>query len=238
MLAAVARDGLALQHAADELRADRAVVSVAVAQDGSALEYAADALRADRALVIGAVTQKGWALVYAAEALRADREVVLIAVRTDGWALVFAADELRADRAVVTLAVAQDGFALAYAADPLRADAAVVQAALESHPDAWRCVDADRKRLLRRRLEVRAARVMDVTAAATLLAQLAKRRPTSDEELDRLDCAIALIARRFPALQDAAQDASARLHDPWTTKGRWSFAHKRARAAFEREVRA
>ena len=104
-------------------------------------------------------------------------------------------------------------------------------------PDAWRCVDADQKRLLRRRLEVKAARATADTAA-TLLAQLAKRRPTSDKELDRLDCAIALIARRFPALQDAAQDASARLHDPWTAKGRWSKAHKRARAAFEREVRA
>eukprot|EP01052_Picozoa_sp_SAG31_P044083 SAG31_NODE_7561_length_1653_cov_1.485843_1_plen_126_part_01 len=48
VLAAVAQDGLALVHAAEELRADREIVLAAVAQKGEALQYAAEELRADR----------------------------------------------------------------------------------------------------------------------------------------------------------------------------------------------
>ena len=54
ILAAVAINGYALQHAAPQLRADREVVLAAVAQNGRALEYASAELRANREVVLAA----------------------------------------------------------------------------------------------------------------------------------------------------------------------------------------
>ena len=214
------------------------MVLAAVAENGHALKHASAELRGDKEVVLAAIAKNGDVLDYASAELRADKEVVLAAVAQHGYLLDCASAELRGDKEVVLAAVAQHGYLLEHASAELRGDSAVVQAALESNPDAWRWVDADQKRLLRLRPEVMAARATAETATA-VLAQLAKRRrPTSDDGLDRLDYAIALIAKRFPALQDAAQDASARLHNPWTAAGRWSTAHKRDRAAFECEVRA
>ena len=42
---AVTQDGMALEFAADELRADYKIVVTAVSQNGMALEYAAEELR-------------------------------------------------------------------------------------------------------------------------------------------------------------------------------------------------
>lgn len=57
VLAKVAKDGWALEHATAELKADREVVLVAVAQNGYALEHAAPELRADREVVLAAIAQ-------------------------------------------------------------------------------------------------------------------------------------------------------------------------------------
>jgi len=46
-MAAVKNDGDALEHASDELKADREVVYAAVKNHGEALEYASDELKAD-----------------------------------------------------------------------------------------------------------------------------------------------------------------------------------------------
>ena len=70
----------------------------AVKADGMALEYASPELRADREVVLAAVQQYGLVLTYASKELRADREVVLAAVRQDGRAIYSASPELRADR--------------------------------------------------------------------------------------------------------------------------------------------
>ena len=69
VLAAVGKDGRALWHAPDELKADKEVFEAAkasmikaVGQDGLALEYAPDELKADKEVVLAAVGQDGRAL--------------------------------------------------------------------------------------------------------------------------------------------------------------------------------
>ena len=56
---------------------------MAVQQNGRALEHAAEDLKANREAVLTAAQQDGHALRYAAKSLMADREVVLAAVRHD-----------------------------------------------------------------------------------------------------------------------------------------------------------
>ena len=51
MRAAVKRNGLALQYASYELRADKELVLAAVAQDGDLLRYASENLQADKQVV-------------------------------------------------------------------------------------------------------------------------------------------------------------------------------------------
>jgi len=90
VLAEVVKDGQALRHATDELKADREFILAAVAH-GFALQHVSAELKADREVVLAAVAQNdhatdekeqfhGWALNYASAELRADREVVLAAV--------------------------------------------------------------------------------------------------------------------------------------------------------------
>jgi Domain of unknown function (DUF4116) len=96
ILAAVAINGYALQHASPQLRADRDVVVAAVTSNGYALEHASVELRADRYVVLTAVTKNGYVLQYASTELRADRAVVMAAVANDIHARVHASATLRA----------------------------------------------------------------------------------------------------------------------------------------------
>ena len=132
ILAAVAINGLLLQHASAELRADRDVVLAAVACRGPALRYASPELQADRDVVLAALASNGCALRFASPQLRADRDVVLAAVANDGCALLHAAAELRADRDVVMAAVANDRYALHYASPELQNDACVFEKILRT----------------------------------------------------------------------------------------------------------
>ena len=65
VLAAVKADGLALEFASEELRADGGVVLAAVKTDGLALQFASEALQTDRAVVLTAVAQNCKALEFA-----------------------------------------------------------------------------------------------------------------------------------------------------------------------------
>ena len=137
VLAAVARDGSALQFAADALKGDREVVLAAVEHDGWALEFATDALKGDREVVRAAVEQDGWALEFAADEMRGDREVVLAAVKQSGRAFKHAADALREDRDFVLAAVKEDGTALSFASEELRADRSFLLEAVEATCAWW-----------------------------------------------------------------------------------------------------
>jgi hypothetical protein len=79
VLAAVQKDGLALQHASDEFYNNHDIMYAAVQQNVSALQSASEVLKADRKFMLVAVQQNGEALAYAPENLKADSEIVLAA---------------------------------------------------------------------------------------------------------------------------------------------------------------
>ncbi|CAE7306412.1 dnaJ [Symbiodinium natans] len=138
VLAAVRKDGWALQRAPAHLQADREVVLAAVEQDGWALQFAARELHGDRDLVLRAVRKDGWVLSLASTPLRADKEVVLAAVGQDWRVLRIVPADLRADRDVVLKAVLQEGWALEFASAELQADRDVVLAAVNKTGEALR----------------------------------------------------------------------------------------------------
>jgi len=84
LLAALARDFRAMQHASPELLADHDFVLAAVARNGHALVHASAELRADRDVVLAAVAHNGYALQYASPELRADRAMVMAAMASNG----------------------------------------------------------------------------------------------------------------------------------------------------------
>ena len=130
VLAAVTINGLTLEYASEELRADRDVVLAAVTRSGWALKHASLELRADRDVVLAAVERCCLAITQASEELRADRDFVLAAVARNGLVLQCLWPHFRADRDVVLAALAQNGRVLEYASVELRADRDVVMAAL------------------------------------------------------------------------------------------------------------
>ena len=143
VLAAVNRNGFALQDAVMSLKADHEIVLAAVQQNGHALGYAAMPLKADREIVLAAMQQNGRAIEYAAMSLMADREFMLAAVQQDGGALQHAVEPLKADREIVLAAVQQNGYALGRAATPLKADREIVLAAVKQHGGVLRFTTAE-----------------------------------------------------------------------------------------------
>ena len=79
-LGALKQNGRALQYAAQEMKADPAIVLTAVRQNGQALEYADTEMKADRYMVLEAVMQNPRALDHAAKEMRRDHDIVLEAV--------------------------------------------------------------------------------------------------------------------------------------------------------------
>lgn len=136
VLAAVAKDHVALKYACQELRGDRNFILAAVGCNHRALQYASKAVRADRDLAFAVVAEDGEALEHVSKVLRGDREFVLAAVAKRGFDLRFASKALRADREVVLAAVARNGMALMYASEELRGDREVVLVAVAQNRPA------------------------------------------------------------------------------------------------------
>ena len=132
VLAAVQNNGYALRYASDELKADQEIVLAAVQNDGSPLKYASDELKADKEFVLAAVQTNGYALEYASDEFKADQEIVLTAVQTNGSVLEYASDELKADKEIVLAAVQNNEYAVEYASDELKADKEIVLAAMQN----------------------------------------------------------------------------------------------------------
>ena len=130
LLAAVRKDGRALQYASAELQADRELVLAAVRKNGRALKYASAELQADREVLLLLGFQ---ALFYAPAELRAEREFVLTVVQKYGSALDCASAELRDDREVVLAAVQSYSGALRYASAAQQADYDILLTAARSH---------------------------------------------------------------------------------------------------------
>jgi hypothetical protein len=79
----------------DRYADNKEAVLAAVAQDGLALEYAAETLRADKEVVLAAVAQHGRALLYAVPALAQHTALQQIAHLSRHWALELANQRLR-----------------------------------------------------------------------------------------------------------------------------------------------
>ncbi len=79
VLAAVTKDGMALQYASTELKNNKEVVLTAVKNDGRALKFAKTKLQNDKDVVLAAVKQNSYAFRFASEELQKDKELIKIA---------------------------------------------------------------------------------------------------------------------------------------------------------------
>ena len=77
MLLLVSKDGMALQSASQEMRADREVVFAAVSQTGRALQFASAKFKSERAMVVAACGSFSPSLEYADPNLAASKDFVL-----------------------------------------------------------------------------------------------------------------------------------------------------------------
>lgn len=80
VLAAVERDGLALNYAQSSMKDTQDVVLPAVTH-GLALQYASDSKKSNKNVVLAAVKQDGLALQYASASMKDNQDVVLAAVK-------------------------------------------------------------------------------------------------------------------------------------------------------------
>lgn len=136
VMAAVHQCGESLQFASEQLQSDEDIVLTAVLHGAAALPFAAETLRGDWKIVYTAVQQDGMLLRTASNDMKADIDVAVAAVTQNGMALALTASEIRANRAVVHPAVRQCGLALQYASDELRADSEITADAIAENPDA------------------------------------------------------------------------------------------------------
>ena len=85
--------------AAEEVRKDKEVVLAAVKKDGSALEHAAEELKSDENFILEAVKIDGTALKWAADTIRGDKTFLLKAVKATkaSWLMNFCTEELQKD---------------------------------------------------------------------------------------------------------------------------------------------
>ncbi|KAJ8600335.1 hypothetical protein CTAYLR_000656 [Chrysophaeum taylorii] len=140
-LAAVRKNGRALEELGWEFRRDSDVVLAAVEQDAQVLPCVPPQLRKRKEIVLAAVRQKRWTCWVLAEVvphLAGDKDVVIAGVEAYPRALDVAASRLKKDKEVVLAAVREDGRALQFAATELRRDKEIVLAAVRQHGRALR----------------------------------------------------------------------------------------------------
>lgn len=118
----VSIQGTNLQGLPKVFRSDKLTVMAAVHQNGLAFEHAGDDLRADKDVAIEAAMQNGASLFFAAPALRDDVDVVLAAVKSKGIALSFAGPICRANKQVVMAALESNPRVFRYVDPSLKQD--------------------------------------------------------------------------------------------------------------------
>merc|ERR1712203_1112593 len=97
------QNGVAIESASEDLRADIDVALEATAQDVKALRFLAKALRSDSNFVLRVLQQPESARApkFAPDSLRSDRAFMFAALNVNGRALEFASEDMRADKAIV-----------------------------------------------------------------------------------------------------------------------------------------
>mmetsp|Transcript_32079 Transcript_32079/g.65332 ORF Transcript_32079/g.65332 Transcript_32079/m.65332 type:complete len:1912 (-) Transcript_32079:226-5961(-) len=136
VLAAVQEDGLALQHAPDEMKDISRLVLKAVEQNGFALEFASKSLKESQEVVTAAVKEEGRALKFASDKMQDNLQVVLTALSENGLALEFVSNEMMDMKKVVMTALIQEGEALKFANAHWKNDEDVVKLAVAQDADA------------------------------------------------------------------------------------------------------
>eukprot|EP00746_Dinoflagellata_sp_MGD_P055730 gnl/MRDRNA2_/MRDRNA2_24228_c0_seq1.p1 gnl/MRDRNA2_/MRDRNA2_24228_c0~~gnl/MRDRNA2_/MRDRNA2_24228_c0_seq1.p1 ORF type:complete len:258 (+),score=61.49 gnl/MRDRNA2_/MRDRNA2_24228_c0_seq1:88-774(+) len=141
-MAAVSKNGEALQYASKELRTNSDVVRVAITQTPQAFKWA---LRVDKNVAIDAVTKNPILLEFLPSMLQSDADVVMAAVTACGEVfhvirtlLSFALPCLVEDEKFALRLVSQSPMALMHLSHELRANKDVVTAAVLKNPHAMR----------------------------------------------------------------------------------------------------
>lgn len=129
--------GSALQHASEDLQADREFVLEAVKHSGRAVQHASEALKSDREFMqeAGALDQRAWE--HASKDLWADRLYVMKAIQANGLSMKLASETLRADSDFMLEAMTHRGYVCEFAAESLRANRDFILKAMERYPRAW-----------------------------------------------------------------------------------------------------
>ena len=135
----IARCGMLLSYASEELKDDEELVLLAISKSAGAFEYASPRLRADRDFIMLAVAKNGCILHNILET-EIDIEMITLAVKTYGRALQWATVEQQDDYDLVKAAVSQNGSAIKWASWRLKSDRDIVMIAVGRNHMALRYV--------------------------------------------------------------------------------------------------
>lgn len=124
VLRAVKRDGMALEHASEQMKNDFSIVEAAVNNTNWSLQFASKRM-VQRWVEICASD-----LQYASEEMKGDRDVVMAAIRRYGGALQYASEDMKNDRELVLEALQNHG-SLRHASPTLQCDRDIVMAAVK-----------------------------------------------------------------------------------------------------------
>jgi len=120
VMEAVKNNGLALEHAHENLKTMKTVVMEAVKNNGLALEHASSTMQDNPEVVRAAVQNNGLALRYASLKVQDHLDVVMDAIRQNGMALEHASWKMRNNPVVVRAAIEQNMMALDHASPDVR----------------------------------------------------------------------------------------------------------------------
>lgn len=135
MLALLAYNGTYLEHASEELKADKEVIMAAL-KSGYSLpyEHVSDALKTDRDFLLEIVSLDAYCLEFFSEELKQDEQIVLAAAKHFGdAALEFGADKFKTNKNIITEAVKSSSKVLSFLAENEKNDKNLVITAVKHH---------------------------------------------------------------------------------------------------------
>jgi hypothetical protein len=135
MLALLEFNGTYLEHASDELKADKEVIMAAL-KSGYSLpyEHVSDALKTDRDFLLEIVSLDAYCLEFFSEELKQDEQIVLAAAKHFGdAALEFGADKFKTNKNIITEAVKSSSKVLSFLAENEKNDKNLVITAVKHH---------------------------------------------------------------------------------------------------------
>jgi hypothetical protein len=135
MLALLAYNGTYLQHASEELKADKEVIMAAL-KSGYSLpyEHVSDALKTDRDFLLEMVSLDAYCLEFFSEEFKQDEQIVLAAAKNFGdAALEFGAEKFKTNKNILTEVVKSSQDALSFLAENEKNDKNLVITAVKHH---------------------------------------------------------------------------------------------------------